>query len=144
MVSPMIRSTEFVEKPVEEVFDYAAHFERHPEWQDDLKAAAFDGPAAVGATGTETRQMGPRANTYEWRITAFEPPRLLGFETLTGPMRPAGTMSFTADGEGTRVDFEMALNPQGVMKLLHPFIERQVQKASDRHLEKFRAILERT
>jgi len=143
IVSAMIRNTVVVQRPVEEVFDYAAQFDRHPEWQDDLKGATFEGPAAVGVIGTETRQMGPRVHTYEWRVSACERPRLLGFETLSGPMRPAGSMRFTAEGTGTRVDFEMVLNPRGLMKLMSPFIERQVQRTNTEHLATFKEILER-
>src|SRR5579872_806319 len=138
----MIRNTTVVERPVEWVFDYAAQFDRHPEWQDDLKAATFDGPAAVGVTGTETRQMGPRVHTYQWRVSAYDRPRLLGFETMSGPMRPAGTMRFSAEGTGTRVDFEMALNPRGLVKLMSRIIERQVQKTNTEHLAKFKETLE--
>ena len=138
----MIRNTVVIERPVDEVFDYAAQFDRHPEWQDDLKDATFDGPAAVGATGTETRQMGPRVQTYEWRVSAYDRPRLLGFETLSGPMRPSGTMAFSAEGGGTRIDFQMELNPRGFMKLMGPLIARQVQKVNTEHLAKLKRILE--
>ena len=138
----MVRNSILVERPVEAVFDYAAQFDRHPEWQDDLKAATFQGPPAVGATGTETRQMGPRLHSYDWQVSAFDRPRTLGFETLTGAMRPKGTMTFSATDAGTQVDFEMDLNPRGVMKLMRPLIERQVQKANTEHLENFKKILE--
>jgi uncharacterized membrane protein len=138
----MIHNTIVIERPVEAVFDYAAQFDRHPEWQEDLKAAVFEGPAVVGATGTETRQMGPRTQSYEWRISVFERPRRLGFETLSGPMRPSGTMSFAPEGGGTRLDFEMAMNPRGVMKLMNALIERRVQRTNDQHLARFKQILE--
>jgi uncharacterized membrane protein len=138
----MIRNTIVVKRPIDEVFGYAAQFDRHPEWQEDLKAATIDGPAALGVTGTETRKMGPRVHTYQWRVSAYEPPHHLGFETLSGPMRPAGTMDFVSDGDGTRIDFQMELNPRGVMKLLSPMIERNVQKVNTQHLEKFKEILE--
>jgi uncharacterized membrane protein len=138
----VIQNTIVVDRPIEAVFDYASHFERHPEWQPDLKAADFHGPAQVGAAGTETRQMGPRVHTYQWRVSAYEPPNRLGFETISGPMRPAGTMRFRSEGEATRVDFEMALNPRGLMKLLAPVIERQVQKANTGHLALFKQRLE--
>jgi uncharacterized membrane protein len=138
----VITSSVVVNRPIEDVFEYAAQFDRHPEWQADLKSATFAGPAAVGATGTETRQMGPRAQSYDWRVSAYERPALLGFETLTGPMRPAGSMRFSAAAGGTCVEFEMALNPRGVMKLMRPVIERQVQRATDEHLQRFKEILE--
>jgi hypothetical protein len=66
----------------------------------------------------------------------------LGFETLTGPTRPAGTMQFSSEGEATRVDFEMELNPCGFMRLKAPLIERQVQHSNDDYLERFKQILE--
>lgn len=80
--------------------------------------------------------------TYDWRVSEFDPPRRIGFETLTGPMRPAGTIAFTAEGDATRVDFAMAMNPRGFMKLLAPMIERKVQQANTEHLAKFKEILE--
>jgi len=93
----MIRNTITIDKSIEEVFDYAAQFERHSEWQDNLKGLTFNGPAAVGGTGTQTRQVGPRARTSDWRVSAYERPRIIGWETLNGPIRPAGTMRFVAE-----------------------------------------------
>jgi uncharacterized protein YndB with AHSA1/START domain len=138
----MIKNTCVVSRPVEEVFDYLAQFDRHPEWQHDLKTATIDGPAAVGVKGTETRQMGPRVHTYEWRVSAFERPSKLGFETLTGPMRPAGSIALSPDGDGTRIDFQMDLNPRGLMKLMSPMISRQVQRTNDEHMAKLKELLE--
>jgi len=138
----MIRNTVTVERSIEEVFDYAAQFDRHPEWQDNLKGVTADGPPAVGATGTATRQIGPRVQTSQWRMSAYERPRILAWEILSGPMRPAGTMRFSAEGTSTRVDFEMELNPRGLIKLMRPLIERQGQKINAEHLAKFKDILE--
>ncbi len=139
----MIRNSLVVRRPVQAVFGYAAQFDRHPEWQPDLKGAEFEGPAAVGKTGFETRQMGRRTQRYQWRVSECDPPRTLGFETLSGPMRPAGTMRFSSDGEDTRVSFEMVLNPRGLLRLMAPIIERQVQRSTKADLERFKEILER-
>ena len=138
----MIRHTVSVARPIEDVFDYAAQFDRHPEWQDDLKSVTADGPPGVGSTGSQTRQVGPRVHTNQWRMSAYERPQILGWEIPSGPMRPAGTMRFSAEGTSTRVDFEMALNPRGLMKLMGPLIERQGRKMSAEHLAKFKDILE--
>ena len=138
----MIRNTVTIEKSVEEVFDYAAQFDRHPEWQEQLKSSTADGPPGVGATGTGMRQIGPRVHTTQWRMSAYERPTILGWEILSGPMRPVGTMRFSADGASTRVDFAMAMHPRGLMKLIGPLIERQGQKIVAEHLAKFKDILE--
>ncbi len=86
--------------------------------------------------------MRPTVHTYEWRVSECEPPHRLGFEATSGTMRPAGTIVFRPEGEATRVDFEMALNPRGWMKLLAPIIERQVQKRNTEHLALFKQRLE--
>lgn len=138
----MIRNTVTVERSIEEVFDYAAQFDRHSEWQEDLKSVTADGPPAVGATGSQTRQIGPRVHTTQWRMNAYERPTLLRWEILTGPMRPVGTMRFSADGVSTRVDFEMEMNPRGLMKLMGPIIDWQSRKVVAEQFAKFKDILE--
>ena len=138
----MIRNTVTVQRSIEEVFDYAAQFDRHPEWQGDLKSVTADGPPGVGATGSQTRQIGPRAHTTQWRMSAYERPSILGWEVLSGPMRPVGSMRFSAEGTSTRVDFEMAMNPRGWMKLMGPLLDRQSQKVVAGQLAKFKDILE--
>jgi uncharacterized membrane protein len=138
----MIVNSITIRRAVADVFDYASHFERHPEWQEDLKTAEFTGPPSVGATGTETRRIGPRTHTYEWRISEFERPRRLAFETLSGLIRPVGRMTFTPVDDGTRLDFEMELRPLGPTKLVAPLIARQVRRSNDAHLAKFKELLE--
>jgi hypothetical protein len=59
-------------------------------------------------------------------------------QMLSGLMRTAGRMSFAAEESGTRVDFEMALNPRGMMKLISPVVERQVQETNRGHLARSR------
>jgi uncharacterized membrane protein len=90
----MIKGSIVVDRPIAAVFDYASHFEKHPEWQPELKAATFAGPLSVGAVGTETRKMGPQTSTYEFRVSECMPPQRIGFETTSGSMRPIGTMLF--------------------------------------------------
>jgi uncharacterized membrane protein len=138
----MITNSTVVNRPIEAVFDYAAQFERHPEWQDDLVAATIEGPPAVGVKGSETRQMGKRTQTYEWRVSEFDRPNRIGFETISGPVRPAGTIALTSQGDATRVDFQMEVNARGPMKLLTPLISRQIQRSVDAHQAKFKQLLE--
>jgi uncharacterized membrane protein len=138
----MIQNSILVNRPIDAVFDYAAQFERHPEWQPDLKSSRLDAPAAMGVTGTDTRQMGSRTRTYAWEVTELDRPNRIGFKTLSGPVRPVGSMSFHTEGDATRVDFQMAMNPRGLMKLLSPMISRQVQTANNDHMSKFKELLE--
>ena len=138
----MIRHTVSIARPIEDVFDYAAQFDRHPEWQDDLKSVSADGPPRVGSTGSQTRQVGRRVHTTQWRMSAYERPSILGWEVLTGPIRPAGSMRFSPEGTSTRVEWEMEMNPRGLMKLMGPLIDRQSQKVVAEQFAKFKDILE--
>jgi uncharacterized membrane protein len=75
-------------------------------------------------------------------MSAYERPSILGWEALTGPIRPAGSMRFSPEGTSTRVDFEMAMNPRGLMKLMGPLLDRQSQKVVAEQFAKFKDILE--
>jgi uncharacterized membrane protein len=138
----MIKNSVVIDRPIEAVFDYVAQFERHVEWQDDLKSSKLNGPPAVGVTGSDTRQMGRRTMSYDWEVTTLDRPNKIAFGTLTGPVRPVGSMSFSVDNDSTRVDFQMEMNPRGLMKLLGSKIDRDVQKTNVEHLAKLKQLME--
>ena len=141
-----ISGTVTVARKPEDVFAYLDDFNKHPEWQSDVKSTKVltDGPTRVGTEVEELRQMGKRAMTTRWRVTAHEPPHRSTFETYEASMmKPSGVITVAAEGEGSRVTFEMEPNPTGVTKLLMPVIARQIRKSISNNLEHLKGNLER-
>lgn len=81
--------------------------------------------------GTIYRQVlaGPRGRRIDadYRLTAVEPHRLISFEVIAGPVRPAGTFEVTPDVGGTStVRFALECRPTGAMRLLRAVVRRQM------------------
>lgn len=133
-----------VNRPVTEVFAYAAALERHAEWQPDLLTAEVlsEGPIGVGTLAAETRKVVRRVQRFEYRITEWEAGRRMAFVTTNGRIRPEGQMTFAPAGEGTRVGFTVEVNGAGASRLLVRLAGRAIERSIDANLARFKALLE--
>ena len=88
-----------------------------------------NGRAGVRPTCAARRVPGGK-QTYHYEITQHDPPRAAGFQVVSGPVRPQGTMTFTPldDGKRTRVDFTIEFVGHGLGKLLIPLVNRDARK----------------
>jgi uncharacterized protein YndB with AHSA1/START domain len=133
-----------IDGPIQSVFDMYAQYDRHPEWQPGLLRAELTSGAnvAAGTRGIEVRRMFGREISFPYVITEHVAPHRSAFQTLAGPLRPAGIASFTSVESGTRMEFAMELGAQGVLRLasrvLVPLFARQTQA----DLERFRVWVE--
>jgi hypothetical protein len=75
--------------------------------------------------------MGRRISA-DFMYTAFEPNRLLEFQTISGPVRPRGRYEFDSVGEGTRLTFWLEAQLVGLKKLL---MESRVAKTMASEVE---------
>jgi hypothetical protein len=73
--------------------------------------------------------------SFPYLITEQVAPHRSAFQTLRGPLRPAGTASFSSVAGGARIEFEMDLGAQGALRLvsnlLTPLFGRQTQADLD-------------
>jgi uncharacterized protein YndB with AHSA1/START domain len=122
-------SIEIARSP-EEVFAFISDVARHPEWQEGLVAAAVqtEGPLRVGSRVVHRRKLGPTTVATTSEITEFDPPHLVSFRELDGPIRAEGTERLEPAGEGSRVSFEMEMRGHGVGVLILPMVRRQVNR----------------
>ena len=141
-----ITGTIEISRPPQDVFDYVDDLSRHREWQSALVSVEIEseGPTRVGTRAQETRRVPGGKQTYHYEITQHDPPRAAGFQVVSGPVRPQGTMTFTPidDGKRTRVDFTMEFVGHGLGKLLIPLVNRDARKHVPRDLETLKARLE--
>lgn len=136
-------SVEIARAP-EDVFAYLSDVSRHPEWQDGLVSAALasEGPLRVGSRMVHRRKLGPATVASTSELTAFDPPHLVAFRGLDGPIRAEGTQRVEPAGEGSRVTFEMEMHGYRLGKLMLPMARKQAAGQVAASHEKLKQILE--
>jgi uncharacterized protein YndB with AHSA1/START domain len=136
-------SVEIARRP-EDVFAYLSDVSRHPEWQDGLVSAtvATGGPVGVGSRIVHRRKLGFGTIATTSEVTAFEPPQLVAFRGLDGPIRAEGTQRVEPVGEGSRVSFEMEVRGHGLGTLMLPLARRQAMRQVTGSHQELKRILE--
>lgn len=136
-------SVEIARNP-EDVFAYITDVSRHPEWQEGLVSATLETkpPVGVGSRVVHRRKLGPTTLATTSEITAFNPPELVSFRGLDGPIRAEGSQRVERVGEGSRVTFEMEMRGHGLGTLMLPMARRQATRQVAESHEKLKRILE--
>jgi uncharacterized protein YndB with AHSA1/START domain len=110
----------------QEVFAYLADLDRLAEWQAGVVDArrTSDGPVAVGATATVTRELMGDRIVAPLTITAYDPPHRLGIGTEVGGVRVEGTLALAASdgGAATELAFAMEIRASGFSRFMEPMI----------------------
>ena len=136
-------SVEIARSP-EDVFAYITDVPRHPEWQEGLVSAAVEteGPVRVGSRVVHRRKLGFTTVKATSEITAFNPPEVVSFRGLDGPIRAEGSQLVERVGEGSRVSFEMEMRGHGLGALMLPMARKQAARQVEASHQKLKRILE--
>ena len=142
-MAPIATSVEIARSP-EDVFAYIADFPRHPEWQEGLVSVTVEtqGPSRVGTRVVHRRKLGPQTVATTSEVTAYDPPHVLGFRGIDGPIRAEGSQRVEPAGDRSRVLFEMELKGHGLGKLMLPMARKQAARQVAASHEKLKRILE--
>jgi uncharacterized membrane protein len=144
-MSKIVESIEINRSP-EDTFRYIDDLELHGEWQSQIVSVhrETDGPTGVGTRATDVRHVpgGKQSITYE--ITEHDPPRKASFRGLNGPVRPIGTVTVEAAGEGrSKVTLELDLKGHGLLGLvLAPLARSQARKQVPQDQQRLKERLE--
>jgi uncharacterized membrane protein len=142
-MAPIATSIEIARSP-EDVFAYIADFPRHPEWQDGLVSVTVEteGPTRVGTRVVHRRKLGPQTVATTSEVTAYDPPHMVSFRGIDGPIRGEGSQRIEPASGGSRVFFEMELEGHGLGKLMLPMARKQAARQVAASHEKLKRILE--
>jgi len=128
------------------VFGYITDAKHLPEWQPDVRQAAYDLPTAVGvgARGQEVRHVMGADRPITWEVTEYDPHRRYGVRGVDGPVRTHVTMDLipTADGAGTHLAYGIDFTGHGIGKLIAPLARSAARKELVTTLERLRLQLE--
>jgi uncharacterized protein YndB with AHSA1/START domain len=131
-----------IRRPLADVWAFLANAENDPRWRQgviEMRRVSGDG---VGAR-YEQRVRGPggRSVPADIEITEFTPEQRIGFQTVAGPVRPAGRYELQPVADGTQVRFSLSAELRGAKRLMAPVVRRTME-AEVAGLERLRQVLE--
>jgi hypothetical protein len=133
-------------RPIAEVFSFIATAENSPAWQEPVLEAKRLSSGALGVGSRAAQTIGLLGRRYEQvlEITAYDPPRLLTINTISGPA--AASISFRLqedDDQHTNLVVTTVGKPGSALRLAAPFLEPMAKRQAQRDLETLKVLLER-
>ena len=140
----IVEKTIVINRPQQEVFDFAANPANAHKWQSVIKSKmwASEEPHGVGSIQhVISRFMGLNLKvTNEYTIWA--PPNQNSFKTINSPLPIEEGMRFEPQGNSTKVTWRMRLEAGGVFKLVEGLLKKQTEKTFVSDLEALKHLLE--
>jgi hypothetical protein len=129
-----------IDRRPDEVFDLMADVRNETEWNSQVTRAELTSglPIALDSHFLTVN----RGQEYTATITEYDKPHHLVFDVAGTPMHITATFDFRASGEGTHLDAEFDMQPQGVMKLMLPLMAPMVRRDFPKQLASFKSFCE--
>ncbi|MGG3467536.1 SRPBCC family protein [Neobacillus pocheonensis] len=136
-----------IQRPVEQVSNYAANPDNAPEWYVNIQSAEWRTPKPlnVGSKIAFKAHFLGRELAYVYEITEFIPGKMLVMRTANGPFPMETTYTWESLTENsTLMKLRNRGNPTGFSKMVAPFMASMMKKANNKDLKKIKDILEHT
>ena len=134
-----------IEKPVEEVFAFAANPQNDPLWSSAVAEArqTSEGSLGLGTTFDQVLRLLGRRLEIAFEVTGFEPNTLLEIGRFSGRLRSAvGRRRFEAVPAGTRVTFSGEGTSGLFFNLLEPLVAAAAKRQARTGLASLKDVLE--
>lgn len=135
---------EQLDRPAEEVFAFIADVRNDPRWHGDvLEARLTNGEPVGNGSIFEIRTkpfMGVSGGTVT--VSEYDPPHRIVFDVEMGKMRPTTTFTVTPEDGGSRVTRCIDMEPNGVMRLMAPFMAGIAGRRNAGFLAELKRVLE--
>ena len=115
-------------------FDYLSRFDSVAEWDPGIASAKMLTPEPVGLGSRfelVARFVG-RKVPLEYEIVEFEPGRRVVLRAENGSIRSTDTISFHAEGSGTRVVYDALLESKWAGRVVDPVLGLVFGRIADR------------
>lgn len=138
-----------IERPIEEVWDFASDVEHMAEWMRGVSEPRMtsEGGMALGATFASKFTYRGETFDIDYEVTGYDPPHRHQISSLEGSFPFVGTLMLEAVEGGTRVTNTVragsnALITSLIFAMLRPLFRRGMRNQLQRELEDLRALLE--
>lgn len=136
--------TTFIDRPPQEVFDYATNPANTNKWQSSNQSSKWtsEGPVGVGSTMQSVGRMLGRDMEMEIEITQWDPPNLWGQKGSNGPMKYENTNKFEPKDGGTLLVQNFQGEVGGFFKVAESLAINQIRKMVETDGKALKALLE--
>ena len=135
--------TESIARPAEEVFAFIADVRNDPRWHTDVLEAKLTGTTIDNGSTFEIETkpvMGISRGTVT--VSDHEPPNRIVFDVRMGKLEPTTTFTVVPDDRGCSVTRRIDMEPQGLMRVMAPFMGGMMRSRNAGFLANLRHILE--
>jgi uncharacterized protein YndB with AHSA1/START domain len=122
--------TTFIDRPPQEVFDFATNPANFPKWQSGAVSADWtsEGPVGVGSTMHSVSRLLGRELESDAEITQWDPPNLFGWKFNSGPIKVENTNKLEPKDGGTLLVQDFQGEVGGFFKIAESLAVKQIQK----------------
>ena len=133
-----------INRPIEDVFEYATGVKNQPEWASGVLEAeqTSEGPFGVGSTYRLVRRLLGRRIEVTFEVTEYESNKKYGFKSTSGPVSVEGSQSFDSVEGKTRITLAMEGDPRGFFKLAEPILAGIVKRQFEGDLHNMKDLLD--
>lgn len=123
----------FIKRLPQEVFDVITDPARAAQWQSFSDSAEWtsDGPVGVGSAWKSAGKFLGRNIDTELQVTGWEPPRMVSFKSISGPIQMEVTNTLVSQEDGTLLTSIGQADFGGFFKLAEGLVGKQVEKQID-------------
>lgn len=134
-----------IERPRDEVFDFAADPDNAAAWYKNIKAVEWETPppAVVGSRLRFSAQFLGRTMDYTYEVREIEPGSRLVMAAAEGPFPMETTYIWEdAPNRGTKMKLRNRGEPSGFASLKAAVMTRAMRRANEADLRRLKALLE--
>ena len=117
--------SQVIDRPVADVFAVVVDIAGYPKWDPPVKTVTWGGEMGVGAT-YEMDVKGFGEMTFE--TTEYVKDEVVRSSPISKRYSGGHRLTFSKEGEGTRIDHEFVIEPKGVLRLLSPLFGYMTRK----------------
>ena len=139
-----VETSVWIDRPVDEVFAYVVDPEKVSQWAGPVieSKKTSTGPVGLGTTSSRVTQLLGRTMEATHEITEYDPNRVYGDKTTSGPVPMHSQILFAALDGGTKVTIKGELQSVGFFKIAEPIMLRVAGRQVDTDAQTLKEILE--
>jgi carbon monoxide dehydrogenase subunit G len=136
--------TTFINRPLQEVFDFMTNPANFAQWQSGIKSAKWssDDPVGVGSTFNSIGEMMGREMKMDLEITQWDPPTVWGIKGQSGPVKFEAINKFESKDSGTQVIQTFQGEVGGFFSIAEGLAIKQLQKQGENDGNTLKKLLE--